>query len=71
MSYTLQCAVRFPLPEKKEVCPSLTGDNNLQISHQNNWKMKIVYNFVFRQAVIVYFYPCFNIQEIAMPNAKY
>jgi len=33
--------------------------------------MKIAYNFAFRQAVIVYFYLCFNFQEIAMPNAKY
>jgi len=33
--------------------------------------MKIAYNFAFQQAVIVYFYLCFNFREIAMSNAKY
>jgi len=51
--------------------PSLTGDTNLQSSHWNNGKMKIAYNFAFGQAIIVYFYLCFNVQEIAMLNAKY
>jgi len=33
--------------------------------------MKIAYNFAFQQAGIMYFYLCFNFQEIAVLNAKY
>jgi len=81
------CPIRYTalavlLPPKKRNLPlPLTGDINVQSSHWNNGKMKIVYrpnsvyvqietfNFTFApQAIIVYGCLCANFQEITMPN---
>jgi len=77
------CSIHYTVlavlpPRKKKFAPSLTGDINVQSSHWNNGKMKIVYNsayvqietfnFTFNpQAIIVYSCLCANFQEITMP----
>jgi len=84
VSYTLNCAVQFPIPSlKRKFATSLTEDINAKRSHWNNGKVNIAYNsayvqietcsFTFiQQALIVYFYLCSNFQEITilMPNIK-
>ena len=74
---SIHCAV-----QSHKNLPFLTGDINHQSSNWNKGEKKIACNsayvqieslsFTFtRQAVIVYFYLCSNIQEITMPNTKY
>jgi len=44
----------------------------MKIDYNSAYIQKETFNLTFaQQAVIVYFYLCFNFQEIAMPNAKY
>jgi len=44
----------------------------MKIAHNSAYIQIETINFTFaQQAVIVYFYLCFNFQEIVMPNTKY